>query len=190
MPLSYGGNIKSLDQAKKIFSLGYEKIVINSANYFNKNIISDISNYFGSQSVIASLDVKKGLLRANYKIFSHNGKKKQNIRLIEFLKYLEDQGAGEILMTSIDRDGTWDGYDIDLLKMVSNSVNLPVIANGGASNIHSIYDALFNGNASACAVGSMVVYQKKDNGVLINFPTPDVIEKLFKEYQEIKIDKI
>jgi cyclase len=169
MPLSYGGNIKSLDDAKKIFEIGFEKIVINSNAFGNIKLIEEVAEYFGNQSIIGSIDIKKNFFEKD-KIFSHNGKIKEQENVINYVKKLENAGVGELLITSIDRDGTWKGYDIELIKKVTDSVQVPVIANGGAGSVDDIGEVVRETNASACAVGSLVVYQKKDMGVLVNFP--------------------
>lgn len=169
MPLSYGGNIKTLDDAKKVFEIGFEKVVINSNAFGNLSLLEDIAGYFGSQSLVSAMDVKKTLF-GGYKIYSHHGLRLQNIELSNWAKQLENAGAGELMVTSIDRDGSWAGYDIELIRKITDVVRIPVIANGGCGSVEDILDAVKNANASACGVGSMVVYQKKDMGVLINFP--------------------
>ena len=176
MPLSYGGNIKSLDDAKKIFAIGFEKIVINSNAFNNLELIEQISKYFGQQSVVGSIDVKKSFFGREH-IFSKHGVKREKESVVEWAKKMESAGVGELLLTSIERDGTWSGYDIELTKRVTNSVQIPVIANGGAGSILDIAEVVGRANASACAVGSMVVYQKKDMGVLVNFPDKKLLEK-------------
>lgn len=167
MPLAYGGGIESLDQAKKIIEIGFEKIIINSAAYENKQLITKISHELGSQSVIASIDVKKNFF-GKYSSYSNSGKKKENNNPFEWAKELERLGAGEIMITSINKEGTWSGYDLELKKRILNQVNIPIIGHGGAGSLEDI-DELFKIGASAAAIGSMVVYQKKGMGVLINF---------------------
>ena len=177
MPLSYGGNIKNFDDAKKIFGIGFEKIVINSSSFKNLNLIKEIGSYFGSQSIIGSIDIKKNFF--GYKqIFSHHGRKKEKVNHLEWVKRLEEAGIGELLVTSIDRDGTWKGYDIDLLKEINELVRIPIIANGGCGSLNHIKDAVSFANISACATGSMVVYQKKGMGVLINFPPQEELKEV------------
>lgn len=180
MPLSYGGNVKSLDDAKKIFQIGFEKVVINSNSFNNLKLIKDISNHFGVQSVVCSLDIKKSFF-GQQKIYSHHGRKKQNVNIISWVKELEKAGAGELLVTSIDKEGSWDGYDIDLIKEISSCVQVPVIANGGCGNISHINQIVKETNISGCAVGSMVVYQKKGMGVLVNFPDRNDLEKVIEK---------
>jgi cyclase len=182
MPLSYGGNIKSLEDARKILEIGFEKIVINSNSFNNLKLITEISNYFGAQSVVGSIDVKETFF-GNQKIYSHHGRKKQNIDIVEWAKQLENAGVGELLITSIDKEGSWDGYDIELIKSITQNVQVPVIANGGCGNVNHIGEVVKKANASACAVGSMIVYQKKGMGVLVNFPDRKEIEEVLNGLQ-------
>ncbi len=177
MPLSYGGGLIDLNTIKKIFNIGFEKVIINTAAHENPSFISEVANHFGNQSIIASIDVKKNFFN-KYRVYTCDGTKKTKLNPIEWAKELQSLGAGELLVTSIDRDGTWTGYDIDLLKKITSSVNIPVIANGGAGDINHIISAKNEGNASAIALGSMVVYQGKDLGVLINFPSKEKLNKL------------
>lgn len=160
MPLSYGGNIKSLDDAKRVLEIGFEKVVVNSNAFGNLGLLEDIAGYFGSQSIVASMDVKKTLF-GKQKIYSHHGLRLQNVDVVDWAKQLENAGAGELMVTSIDRDGGWMGYDTELIKKITDTVHIPVIANGGCGTIEHILDAVQNAKASACGVGSMVVYQKK-----------------------------
>lgn len=169
MPLSYGGGITEAETAKKILSIGFEKIVINTAAFANPTLITQIAEHSGNQSVIGSLDVKKSLL-GKYQVFSHDGTIKTNLNPVEWAQQLESLGAGELLLTSMDRDGTWKGFDIELTRVISDAVSIPVIANGGAGSIDHIGQVVHEGRASAVALGSMVVYQAKGMGVLVNFP--------------------
>ncbi|QOY52685.1 AglZ/HisF2 family acetamidino modification protein [Candidatus Sulfurimonas baltica] len=179
MPLSYGGNITSLEDAKRIFEIGFEKVVINSNAFDNLKLIEEIAKYFGNQSVVGSIDIKKSFF-GSQKIYSHHGKKKQNVEIVDWAKQLENAGVGELLITSIDKEGSWDGYDIELIKSVTENVQVPVIANGGCGQIEHIGEVVKQANASACAVGSMVVYQKKGMGVLVNFPDRKKLEEALK----------
>lgn len=179
MPLSYGGGIKSLDEAKEILSIGFEKIVINTQAYYDPTIVKRISGHFGSQSLIASIDVKKNVW-GNYVVYIKDGTEKINMDPVEWAQKLENLGAGEILLTSIDRDGTWGGFDLEITKKIANSVNVPVIANGGAGKIEHIRDIVKNGYASAVGLGSMVVYQKEGMGVLVNFPDKIDLENILQ----------
>lgn len=176
MPLSYGGGIESVDDAEKIFSIGFEKIIINSAAVTSPKLITELANKFGSQSIIGSIDVKKNLL-GKHKVMIESATKGTGMDPVEWAKELENLGAGELLLTSIDREGTWDGYELEVTRLVSDAVGIPVIANGGAGNLDHVEDIVKKGHASAVALGSMVVFQKKGYGVLINFPERVELEK-------------
>jgi imidazole glycerol-phosphate synthase subunit HisF len=176
MPLSYGGGIKDFETAKKILSIGFEKLVINTAAIEKPEFITQLAEYFGNQSVIVSIDIKKHTWD-KYQIYSHDGTRKNKLKPIEWAKEVEKRGAGELLITSMNNDGTWKGYDIGLTKSIADAVNIPVIANGGAGSIEDIGDVVNLGGASATALGSMVVYQQKGMGVLVNFPDKDYLRK-------------
>jgi cyclase len=169
MPLSYGGGIRNFQIAKQILSIGFEKVIVNTEAFYQPNLITSIAEHFGTQAIVASIDVKKNIF-GKYQVFINDGRKKINIDPIEWAQQLQSMGAGEILFTSMDKEGTWTGYDIDIIKKVTSSLSIPVIANGGAGSIQDIADVIKNGGASAAALGSMVVYQKKGMGVLVNFP--------------------
>jgi imidazole glycerol-phosphate synthase subunit HisF len=175
MPLSYGGGLKDFDTAKRIMATGFEKLVVNTQAWRRVDLISKLSEHFGAQAVIGSIDVKKNLF-GKYNVFINDGTEKIDMDLIDWAKKLEEAGAGEILITSMDRDGTWSGFDIELTRRVSDALSVPVIANGGAGTIEHIGEAVKQGKASAVCLGSMVVYQQKDMGVLVNFPDKMKIE--------------
>lgn len=174
MPVSYGGGIKDIRQVEKILSIGFEKVIVNSAAYENKTLITEIANHFGSQSVIVSIDYKKNIF-GKYQAYGNSGNKNYKIHPVEWATDAMNLGAGEILLTSIDKEGTWKGFDVELTKQVTEKVKLPVIANGGAGRVDDIADIVNKGGASAVALGSMVVYQAKDMGVLINFPDRELL---------------
>ena len=175
MPLAYGGGINTLEQAKKIIKIGYEKVIINSAGYSDKDLITQIANELGNQCVIGSLDVKKSFL-GNYFVYSNAGKRKENINPFEWAKELQELGAGEIMITSISQEGTWSGFDLELIEKITKQVDVPVIAHGGAGITQDITN-VFKLDVNAAAIGNMVVYQKKGMGVLIN------IKNIFAENQ-------
>ena len=166
MPLAYGGGIKTLEQAKKIIKIGYEKVIINSAAYSSNNLITQIANELGNQCVIGSLDVKKTFL-GNYFVYSNSGNQKEKINPFQWAKEIESLGAGEIMITSITQEGTWNGFDLELIEKIKKQVNVPIIAHGGAGSSKDI-EEVFCLNVNAAAVGSMVFYQKKGMGVLVN----------------------
>lgn len=175
MPLSYGGGVKDFQTAQKILSIGFEKIVLNTYAQRSPELVTKLSEHFGSQAVIGSIDVKKNIW-GKYQVYINDGTEKTPADAIELAQRLESIGVGELLITSMDRDGTWSGFDVDITKKISKAVRIPVIANGGAGNIGHLKDVIYNGHASAVALGSMVVYQKKDMGVLVNFPDKKLLE--------------
>jgi cyclase len=179
MPLCYGGGICSLEQAKEILSLGVEKIAINTCAVENPNFISDAAEWFGSQSIVVSIDSKK-LPSGKYEVFTHGGKKSTGIDVVEHARRVEEMGCGEIFLNSIDRDGTQQGYDIELVKQVSDSVSVPVIACGGAGKLSHFVDAVKLGRASGVAAGSLFVFQGKHRAVLISYPSVKELEVLLK----------
>jgi cyclase len=177
MPLSYGGGIQDLSTVQELFSIGIEKIVVNSHGFEDPSVIDSIANSFGSQSVIGSIDVKDSSFRGR-QVYSEGASKKQDVDPVRWAKELEDRGVGELLITSIDREGTWEGFDHELVEDMVSEVSVPVIAHGGASDVDDIRKVIHESGASAAAVGSMVVYQKQDMGVLVNFP--DIGDLRFK----------
>lgn len=176
MPVSYGGGIKSFDQIKKILSIGFEKVVINTQAVQNPNLIRESANHFGNQSIIGSIDVKKDFF-GKKKVVIKGASKFTKLNPVDWAIELENLGVGELLVTSVDNEGTWQGFDYNLLREIADKVSVPVIANGGAGNIDHIEKAVKNSNVSAISLGSMVVYQKKGYGVLINFPDRNELEK-------------
>ena len=169
MPLAYGGGINNFEDAKRILKIGIEKIILNSVTYSNPILITQLAEHFGNQAIVASIDIKKNIF-GKYYLYSNSGSKKQKIDIIAWVQELEQMGAGEILLTAIHKEGTWMGFDINIIEKISNAVSIPVIANGGASSIEDIGKAVKQGCASAVCLGSMVVYQNKGMGVLVNFP--------------------
>lgn len=176
MPLSYGGGVKDFETAQKILSIGFEKIVLNTAAYRIPTLVSQISEHFGAQAVIGSIDVKKNMW-GKYQVFINDGKEKIKKDAVEWAKELELLGVGELLVTSMDKDGSWSGYDHDIISKINDVVNIPVIANGGAGSVTDIESVVKKCGVSAVALGSMVVYQKKGMGVLVNFPDKKQLEQ-------------
>jgi imidazole glycerol-phosphate synthase subunit HisF len=177
MPLGYGGGISTLDHAMAIFDIGFEKIAVNTHSIITPDLITRIAKQYGSQAVIASIDVKKGWFGKS-NVYSWSGRKNTKLNHVEWARKVEDLGAGEILLTSINREGTWEGFDIDLVKNITDVVSIPVIAQGGAGKVEHIRDVVKLANASAVAIGSMVVFQKKGMGVLVNFPDRKELEEI------------
>jgi cyclase len=174
MPLCYGGGIKNANQVKKIFSLGVEKIAISSIAITNPQIISEFSSMVGSQSVVVILDIKKNIF-GNYQIYINNGKKLINTNLEEFISNLEKLGAGEIVLNSIDNDGTMNGYDFNLVSQIRKNTTLPITILGGAGSIEDIGALIKNFGIIGAAAGSLFVFKGIYNAVLINYPT--IIER-------------
>ena len=170
MPMTYGGGIRTLDNAKKVFDSGFEKIVLNSVLYDDLSIIEGIGNIYGAQAVVGSIDVGRNLF-GKQKAYAVSGTKNSGLDPVEWARKLEKAGVGEIFLNAIDRDGTWDGYDVPLIRAVSAAVKIPVVACGGASGMPDIERAVREGGASAAAAGSLFVYQRKGMGVLVSFPT-------------------
>jgi len=181
MPFSYGGGIRDLSDAKKLFNIGIEKIIINSYAYENTSFIKEASELFGSQSIVISIDVRKNLF-GKYEVFTHSGTKNTKLDPVLFAKKVECMGAGEICLNSIDRDGTMKGYDIELIKQVSESVSIPIIASGGCGKIEDFKDAVINGGASGVAAGSIFVFHGKHKAVLISYPSTHELDKLLYSY--------
>jgi len=169
MPMAYGGGITSLEQVKRIFSLGFEKVVIDSAAYDAPQLIRDAVAIYGSQSIVGCVDVRRTLL-GRYELSSHAGKTKQNVGLTAHVRELERLGIGEIIVNSVDRDGTQSGYDLKLIREVSSAVSIPVVACGGASSLDDFVAAVHDGGASAVAAGSFFVFVGPHRAVLINYP--------------------
>jgi len=179
MPFAYGGGIRSLDDVSKLFSLGVEKIIVNTHALENPNFISQISKIYGSQSIIVSIDVKKDFFR-NYKVYKKKGRRKTNLTPVQYAKIVENLGAGEIFLTSIDRDGMMSGYDIALIKAVAEAVSVPVIACGGAGSTRDLEEAVVFGNVSAVAAGSLFIFQNINRAVLVNFPNRQELQNIFE----------
>lgn len=187
MPLCYGGGIKTVEQAQKIFSLGVEKIAISSIAVENPLIISDIAKRVGNQSVIIVLDVKKKVLQNKYEIFTHNGLRNTGIDAIKFVKECENLGAGEIVINSIDNDGVMNGYDLKLINTIRENINIPLTVLGGAGSLEDIGKLISTFGIIGAAAGSIFVFKGKYKAVLINYPNKIEKEELIKNY--FKLDE-
>lgn len=176
MPMAYGGGIKALSDVKKIFKLGFEKVIINTAAYRDIDLIKKAVSIYGSQSVVGAVDVRRSAHGA-YDLYSSSGRKREDLSLGEHLFRLIDAGVGEIIINSIDRDGTMRGYDLPLLREVSQQVNVPVIACGGAGEIKHLAEAVQKGGVSAVAAGSLFVFIGPHRAVLINYPERAILSE-------------
>lgn len=177
MPLSYGGGLNDFNTIQEIFNIGFEKVILNTACYTKPDLIHKIATNYGNQAIVASVDVKKNFW-GKYETRSHSGKINTKKNPMEWCLHLENLGIGEILITSMDKEGTWSGFDLELTQKISEAVSIPVIAHGGAGNIQHIKEVVHTGKASAVALGSMVVYQQKGLGVLVNFPDKNTLSKV------------
>jgi cyclase len=185
MPLSYGGGIRRLEDIKTILSLGVEKVCINSYAVENPAFIRAAADLAGSSSVVVALDVKKNS-RNQYEVYTYSGTQPTGVDPVRWAVEMEKRGAGELLLNSIDRDGTMQGYDIELIRRVAEAVSIPVIACGGAGRISDLAQAIHEGKASAVAAGSMFVFHGKHRAVLINFPTPQELAEAFRQRPSLK----
>jgi len=179
MPISYGGGITKIDQVKQILSAGVEKIILNRSAVRNPALVSETAKQFGSQSVVVSIDYKKNFLGRQC-VYIENGKHGTGLDPIGFAIQMEKAGAGEILLNSIDRDGSFSGYDLDMIKKISHSINIPLIAAGGAASLSDFREAARHG-ASAVSAGSMFVFQRPHRAVLISYPSQMDLENLVYE---------
>ena len=157
IPLTVGGGVRNLEDINKLLSSGADKVSINTAAVLNKNLIEESSKKFGSQCIVVAVDAKK-VKDNKWEIFTHGGRKSTGKDAIKFVMKMQEMGAGEILLTSMDRDGTKKGYDLDLTKKVCNSVNIPVIASGGVGNLEHLYQGIKIGRASAVLAASIFHY--------------------------------
>lgn len=177
MPLSYGGGIATVEQARRIFSSGVEKIALQTAALENPRLVSEIAQRFGSQSVIVSIDVKRDWLR-RYRLWSSATRHVHRLDWLYGLKMLVEAGAGEVLLNSVDLDGMQQGYDLYLIQAAAQAVNVPVIALGGAAELDDFIRATQAG-ASAVAAGSLFVLQGPHRAVLISYPNYSELESLY-----------
>ncbi len=169
MPFGYGGGISSVNQIEKLFSLGVEKIIINSQAFINPSFIKDAASVSGSQSVVVSIDVKKSMF-GQYEVYINNGKKRTNTDPVDYAKKMQDLGAGELIVSSINREGTAKGYDLELLKLVLESVLIPVVGLGGAGTLHHLANAKNHTSVSGLAAGDLFVFYGRHKAVLITYP--------------------
>ena len=169
MPLCYGGGIKTVEQAQRIFSLGVEKVALSSEAIYNTKIISKIAERVGSQSVVVVLDAKKKTF-GGYELFTHNASKSTGLNAIDFAKRCVQEGAGEIVINSIDREGTMKGYDLDLIRKVRNVIDTPMTVLGGAANLDDLGTLISEFGIIGASAGSLFVFKGKYKAVLINYP--------------------
>lgn len=183
MPLAFGGGITDLAQIRRLFSLGIEKICINTMAARDPSLISRAADLFGNQSIVAAIDAKKKLM-GRYDARIAGGKERTSFEPAELAVRLEAAGAGEIFLNSIDRDGTMDGYDLDLVRSVTSAVSVPVIACGGARGVDDLSTVIRDGGASAAAAGSMFVFTGRHRAVLISYPSQTELQSVLRVSQD------
>ena len=182
MPLCYGGGINNANQAKQIFSLGVEKIAISSSAINNPKLITELSDSVGSQSVVIVMDIKKKFLGKGYELVTHNGTKKTGINPLKFVEEIKELGVGEIVINSIDRDGTMKGYDYQLIEKIRNITTLPMTILGGAGSLEDIGNLINKYKIIGAGAGSIFVFKGKYRAVLINYPNDKEKTDLIKKY--------
>lgn len=169
MPISYGGGVKSVQQAKNIINLGVEKIVLNSALITNPDIIYELSSSFGSQSIVASIDVKKSFF-GGYNVFDSSQNRTTKIDILNHIENLQFKGVGEILITSVDTEGTLKGYDWGLMQHLKGKIKVPYVINGGASKIEDFRRGYLEYNCNSFAASSFFLFKGPLKGILITYP--------------------
>ncbi|MEW5825443.1 MAG: AglZ/HisF2 family acetamidino modification protein [Candidatus Bipolaricaulota bacterium] len=179
MPVAYSGGVTSVEQMKRLFALGVEKVFTSSAALASPDLVADAAARFGSQSIGVVLDVKRGWGSSRFGLVTHNGRRKAELTAAEAARLMEGRGAGELLVNSVDRDGTMTGYDLEAIRTVTLAVGIPVIALGGAGSLADLARAVREGGASAAAAGSLFVFTGVHRAVLITYPAQAEIERLF-----------
>lgn len=178
MPFGYGGGITSIDHVKRLYALGVEKVILNTAAADNPDLVSKAAALAGCSGVVVSIDVRRNWL-GKYSVCVASGQRDLKCDPVAYAREMEQLGAGEILLNAIDKDGTMEGYDLELVRRVSEAVSVPVVAVGGAGKLQHFREAVDEG-ASAVAAGSMFVFHGKHNAVLITYPEYEELERLFK----------
>jgi imidazole glycerol-phosphate synthase subunit HisF len=177
MPVAYGGGISGVAQANRIIQLGVEKVVVNTAAVERPSLVHEITDRLGTSTLVVSIDATHG--DDGYEVITHAGTRSTGRSATEWAMEVAAAGAGEILLSSIDRDGTRAGYDLDLISAVASSVRVPVVASGGAGNLEDLAAAIRQGGASAAAAGSLFVFHGPHRAVLITYPAYERRKQLF-----------
>jgi imidazole glycerol-phosphate synthase subunit HisF len=179
MPFSVGGGLRTIQNIKSVLRAGAEKVVINTFAVEDPSFIREAAEEFGSSTITVCIDVKKKIF-GKQQVYIFGGSKSTNLDPVLFAKTMEENGAGELIINSIDRDGSMTGYDIELIKAISDSVTIPVVALGGAGKLSDLNEAVKNGHASAVAAGSLFVFHGPRRAVLINYPQREELRNIFK----------
>ncbi len=177
MPLVYGGGIKNIEQARRIFSLGIEKICIQSIAFSNSNFIKDLNNEFGKQSIILSMDLKKDLFK-KYRFYNNKTKRCEKFNYINKVQNLIDLGVGELLINSVNKDGSMSGPEKELIQEFRQNIDIPLIYIGGISSLEDIQNAVKAG-ANAIGASSFFIFYGPHKAVLLTYPSYDKIEEIF-----------
>jgi len=180
MPLCYGGGVRSVSQAKEIIGLGVEKVALSAAAVQDPSLLSRIADEIGRQSVVAALDVKRSGGNGGYRVWTHNASRDSGRELLDLAAELEVAGAGELLVNSIDRDGTMEGYDLDLAETVRDSLGIPITVLGGAGSLAHLGQLIRRCGVLGVAAGSLFVFKGPYKAVLINYPGAVQKEDLFR----------
>lgn len=179
MPFCYGGGITSVEQARKIISLGAEKVALSNSALNNVNLCKDIGSIIGNQSVVVVIDVKKKMFFNSYDIYTHNGTRKSHWKLNDFIEKLEEIGIGEIVINSIDSDGVMKGYDLTLIELIRQKCSMPITVLGGAKTLQDIKNLISKYKIIGAAAGSLFVFKGKYKAVLINYPNRNERKHLY-----------
>jgi len=177
MPFCYGGGIKTIEQIRRLVASGAEKVAINSEAFNNPQFIRDAAAVFGSSTIVVSIDYKKNLF-GKQMVYVNGGRKNTKKDPLSYAIEMEKLGAGELFLNSIERDGMMSGYDLKMIKEISEEISIPVIICGGAGKLSHFKEGFQQGKASAVAAGSLFVFQGKKRGVLISYPDPQEIKEI------------
>jgi len=183
MPFCYGGGVRSVEDAERLFAIGVEKVSVNAAAIERPDLVSRLADRFGSQSVVVAVDTRRGSWRAP-RVFNHSSGKPLAAKPGEYARSMQERGAGELFVTSVDRDGTMSGYDLEVLRSITAAVDIPVIACGGAGSMADIVQVVSEAGASAAAAGSLFVYRGRRRGVLISYPGQEELRVAFSELSD------
>ena len=178
MPFSIGGGINTLEDVKSAFNAGTEKVILNTVLFDNSGLIEEAAAIYGSQAIVGSVDVKEE--GGHYSVWSNGGLVEQEVDLKSHIQKIQALGVGEIMINSISRDGLMCGYDTNLISMISDITEIPIIACGGAEDIEEFPDLISKHGASACAAGSIFVYFGSRNAVMLNYPDKEELSELFE----------
>ena len=181
MPLCYGGGVKTAEQIETIVTLGVEKVAVSSVGINNPALVTEAAGKVGSQSIVVVMDVKKKHFGSRYGVFTHNGTQKTSYEPSELATKLEEHGAGEIVVNSIDRDGVMEGYDLELISQVRGATSLPITVLGGAGSLEDITNLIRSYGIIGAAAGSLFVFKGRYRAVLINYPSPDEKDALIMQ---------